>query len=177
MKDINNFINESKKLKRDSEYVKNIKNWIDNVNKTGNKLDDSQLNDLTVQLRKYFIQLDYSELGLGFQDKDLICDIAGYIIEAAAYDAIKQSNKVTSRSGRGLKIDGQSIYWDFAIEGIDEKFEIKSICKNGYHTGSISPSKNQKNDKELIYIIIPYKAYETGFDVITDDIKITRKYN
>ena len=173
MKNINKFILESKNnRKRD---VSDFKNWINDASKNGNKLNDQQLNELKTLIKEYFINnIDYSSLNLGLSDKDLICDIAGYIIEAAVYDAFKLSYNVTSRSGRGLNIDGQNIYWDFSIKGLDEKFEIKSICKNGYHTGGITKSKNQKNDKNLIYIIIPYMASETGFNIDIENIEIKK---
>ena len=167
-------LNEAKVNKRDTS---NIKDWINDVSKLGNTLSDEHLNNLSTIIKDYFLNnIDYSSLGLGFEDKDLICDIAGYIIEAAVYDAIKSKHNVTNRSGRGLKIDGKSIYWDFAINGIDEKFEIKAKCKNGYHTGGISPSNNQKSDDKLIYIIIPYSASNEGFNIDIDNIKVQRGY-
>lgn len=174
MRTITNFINEAKMKKRDTT---DINNWINDASKAGNTLSDADLEQLEIIIREYFINsVNYSSLGLGFEDKDLICDIAGYIIEAAAYDAIKSKHNVTSRAGRGLKINNESIYWDFSINGIDEKFEIKAKCKNGYHTGGISPTSNQKSDNKLIYIIIPYTAAGTGFDIDTNNIKVQRGY-
>ena len=175
MKDIKSYlIDESKNQKRDTS---NIKNWIDDNTKIGNTLDDNQLKSLENIVKEYFLNsVDYSSLSLGFEDKDLICDIAGYIIEAAVYDAIKSKHSVTNRSGRGLKIDNKSVYWDFAINGLNEKFEIKAKCTNGYHTGGISPTNNQKSDNNLIYIIIPYSATNIGFNIDTNKIKVQRGY-
>lgn len=174
MKNITNFILESRAKKRDTS---DIKEWIEDVSKQGNTLSDEQLEELLIMVREYFIPIKYDELNLGFSDKDLICDIAGYIIEAAAYDAFKSTGRnVTTRAGRGLKINGENVYWDFSIKGLNEKFEIKSRCKNGYHTGGISPTKDQKSDNDLIYIIIPYVVTEVGFDVDIENIKVQRGY-
>lgn len=174
MKNIANFILEVRGKKRDTS---DIKEWIEDVSKHGNTLSDEQLEDLLIIIREYFSTTNYNELNLGFSDKDLICDIAGYIIEAAAYDAFKSvGHNVTTRSGRGLKINGENVYWDFSIKGLNEKFEIKSKCKNGYHTGGISPTQYQKSDNNLIYIIIPYTATEVGFNVDIENIKVQRDY-
>lgn len=174
MKNIANFILESRTKKRDTS---DIKQWIEDVSKQGNTLSDEQLEELLIMIRKYFSMLNYNELSLGFSDKDLICDIAGYIIEAAAHDAFKSAgHQVTTRAGRGLKFDGESVYWDFSIKGLNEKFEIKSQCKNGYHTGGITPTDNQKSDSNLIYIIIPYTATGVGFNVEIENIKVQRGY-
>ena len=173
MKNIGDFILESRDKKRDKS---DIKQWIEDVSKHGNTLSDEQLEELLISVRKYFSTINYDKLNLGFSDKDLICDIAGYIIEAAVYDAFKAEHDVTTRAGRGLKIDGSNVYWDFSIKGLNEKFEIKSQCKNGYHTGGITPTSSQKSDDNLIYIIIPYNASEVGFTVEINDIKVQRGY-
>lgn len=174
MKNIANFILESRAKKRDTS---DIKEWIEDVSKQGNILSDEQLEELLIIVKEYFSTIKYDELNLGFTDKDLICDIAGYIIEAAAYDAFKSAGRnVTTRAGRGLKINGENIYWDFSIKGLNEKFEIKSQCKNGYHTGGITPTQDQKSDNNLIYIIIPYNATEIGFNVDIENIKVQRDY-
>lgn len=175
MKTLNEFVNESSKQKKSDKLI-DIKNWIDDKNKTNNKLNQNGLKDIENSVRGYLVKNNYvfKDLGFGFRDDDLYADIAGYIIEAFVYDAIKANYNVTSRSGRGLKFDKQSIYWDFSINGLDEKFEIKSICKNGYHNGGISKTNLQKEDKDLIYIIIPYKALNTGFEILTNDIKVQR---
>ena len=174
MKNIGDFILESRDKKRDSS---DIKDWIEDVSKQGNTLSDEQLKKLLITVQKHFGTINYDKLlNLRFNDKDLICDIAGYIIEAAVYDAFKAEHNVTTRAGRGLKINGENVYWDFSIKGLNEKFEIKSQCKNGYHMGGITPTSSQKSDNNLIYIIIPYKATEFGFNVEIENIKVQRGY-
>lgn len=174
MKAINKYLNKGKQKKRDTS---DIKNWIDDNTKNGNTLNDNQLKSLENTVKEYFKKnINYSSLKLGFEDKDLICDIAGYIIEAAVYYAVKSKHNVTNRSNRGLKFDDESVYWDFSIKGIDEKFEIKAKCTNGYHMGGITPTNNQKLDNKLIYIIVPYSATNVGFDIDKDNIKVQRGY-
>lgn len=173
MKNIADFILESRTRKRDTS---DIKQWIEDASKEGHTLSDDQFEEYLTDVEEYFRKKTFNNLNLPVINKDLICNIAGYIIEAAVYDAFKSKHDVTERAGRGLKINGKNVYWDFSIKGLDEKFEIKSQCKNGHHDGGITPTDNQKSDSNLIYIIIPYNATEDGFNVEIENIKIQRGY-
>jgi len=73
-------------------------------------------------------------------------------------------------------------YWDFELPGVDGKFEIKSrriysktdennkVTKTG---GGYRYTKNQSNDKDLIYIYVKYEVSNSALTI--DSIEVKRK--
>lgn len=172
MKNLNEFIiNEVKERKRD---VSDLKDWIKNTSKTA-KLTNTTLKTLSDAIKVgILVNGDTFKFNFSFSDNDLMSDLAGYIIEAYIYDLIKNNLPVTNRAGRGLKIDGNNIYWDFSIKGIDEKFEIKTKCTNGYHEGGFSYTDSQEKDSELIYITAKYSVTSNSIIIDTKSINVKR---
>lgn len=174
MKDLTTFINEGLKLSDEKiAVIEKFLNDKDNYN-----FD----NEITCGLFNKNVQIS----------KDILTDIAGYIVEAYVwnwmkklittkefFDMWKEANpeknaddfKVNSLERRS----GKDIYWDFTINGIDEKFEVKarSTDENGKAAGGYRFSASQKADKNLIYILVKYHIQNNV--IIIGDITVTRK--
>jgi len=126
---------------------------------------------------------------------EIIADIAGYLVEAYIWDQMHKliTNKEfcdvwfdgNNKSSEEFKLsplarrnnkdnNGSAIYWDFTINGIDEKFEIKArSTKEGKKNGGYRFTVNQSSDKNLIYILVEYSI--SGDEINIGNIKITRK--
>lgn len=189
MKNINDFMNEAKRDTHD------LVSW---MNSTDNnlRLSDDMLVTLENQIREYIVADDpFSDINLPGISKELVTDIAGYIIEVYLYDLTSRSMSVllsknfeefenvdltkikpTRLAGRGLinPETNQPIFWDFSFNGLSDKFEIKSLCKNSYHTGGFTKSNNLKSDTNVVYITCKYNASNTGFTIDPKSIKVTR---
>ena len=177
--------------------MKNIKTYLINE---GVKLPDDKLevisNFLNNDKRFDFNKTITCDVFKQFDNvsQDIIADIAGYLVEAYIWNEMHKlitnkafcdiwfegndnakEYKLSPLSRKNTKgSDGNNVYWDFTIEGVDEKFEIKArSTKNGKSQGGYRFTANQKNDKNLIYILVEYSI--NGDEIKIGDIKVTRK--
>lgn len=137
------------------------------------------------------IECSFLNNGKELVSKEILADIAGYMVEAYIWSQL--SKIITSKefsdewlsanngkTGKDFKLtplsrrNGDGVYWDFEIDGIDEKFEIKSRMTgaNGKAAGGYRFTANQTDDKNLIYILVKYSINENK--IVIGDIKVTR---
>ena len=175
MKNIIQFINEGIKLPNDKLSI--IENFLNDENRSGfNK---------TI-ICNVFDQFDNVST-------DIIADMAGYLVEAYIWDQMHKlitnkefadmwigddntkTYKLSPLSRHNTKgADGNNVYWDFSIDGVDEKFEIKArSTKDNKSQGGYRFTTNQKNDKNLIYILVEYSI--DNDEIKIGKIKVTRK--
>ena len=175
MKSITQLINEGIKLPNDKLSI--IENFLNDENRFGFK---------KLIVCDVFKQFDNV-------NSDIIADIAGYLVEAYIWDQMHKlitnkefadmwigddntkSYKLSPLSRRNAKgADGNNVYWDFSIDGVDEKFEIKArSTKEGKAQGVYRFTANQRNDKNLIYILVEYSI--DNDEIKIGNIKVTRK--
>ena len=127
---------------------------------------------------------------------DLISDVAGYLIEVFVWtklnkelfndaDFLNEWNKDILNLQKGsfkastemkpiVRRSQKGQYWDFELPGVDGKFEIKTrkIDETG-KSGGYRYTKNQSNDKDLIYIYVKYKVSNSALTI--DSIEVKRK--
>lgn len=197
MKTINQFINEAKKpLKRDEH---DLVKWFNMDKSNFITFDDDDLENIHNLLSEYISSGNMGTYDLAGLDKDCVIDIAGHIVEAQIYEALKlklpwyifnnaekfginaediDNITATKRAGRGLKAEkGKEkypIYWDFSFNGIDEKFEVKTKCSNGYKQGGFDYTPNQKNNKGFIEFSCTYTADDGSYTIDVDSFKVKR---
>lgn len=176
MKSINDYIQVNEGLKLDNSKLEIIKKFLNNQ-------DDEVIDkELTCEIFNNTVAIG----------DDILTDIAGYIVEAWVWNCMKNlihskefKNEWTAAnpnkksydfnlSERTRRSNQNQIYWDFTIDGVDEKFEIKArSTKNGKSQGGYRFSADQKEDKNLIYILVKYSVGDGK--IIIGDIDVTRK--